>query len=548
MSNYKNYLLRQLGIKESQLPASIVERDSYPGIDPDELEQGTEDEKDEHGMPLDKAKQTAIQHLEEPDQKHYYSGMEKAKDKGMLKDMLSGITPPGAEQLTSPTAIPTPIIGVSVRGSSSGGLPSGVDQTAKDITPTNLGGYDKVPIETVNSRLIDNTPANSEINSTNTPINDNPKTIVEPHPHQIQNDHGEPPQAVTGASTDSSDELTLKSAMPKGIDIDVSEQNTEEESGKEPVADENPEYTTPNKEGRFGTNLGEVFERNKKLMQDKLGIVSEGKHKAGCTCGFCKNKGSFGKKKEEEQKDVDESKIPVNFKKDDEKGNVPIKSKKSKVDVDFKKDKEFPVKIKEEVYTAPFERMRGLANIGKRKLSSNGLWENVGASEPFNTDWKMDKEKGGMVKVDEVNHTTDAGGNSVIAVGAPGSDARNAVEKGGGKCPHCKDTLKLAVGGPAGKFSCSRCGTSLNINGNTATIRESGKWMQDLSKDAEKKGTKGALHKDLGVPEDKKIPTERLESLKQMLHTKAEKGPLTDKELTLSKRINSALNMRNSNG
>jgi hypothetical protein len=262
--------------------------------------------------------------------------------------------------------------------------------------------------------------------------------------------------------------------MPKGIDIDVSEQNTEEESGKEPVADENPEYTTPNKEGRFGTNLGEVFERNKKLMQDKLGIVSEGKHKAGCTCGFCKNKGSFGKKKDEEkeQKDVDESKIPVKFKKDDEKGNAPIKSK---IDVDFKKDKKSSVEIKEEIYSAPFERMRGLANIGKRKLSSNGLWENVGASEPFNTDWKMDKEKGGMVKVDEE------------------------------------------------------------------------KWMQDLSKNAERKGTKGALHKDLGVPEDKKIPTERLESLKQMLHAKAEKGPLTDKELTLSKRINSALNMRNAN-
>jgi hypothetical protein len=474
MSNYKNYLLRQLGIKESQLPASIVERDSYPGIDPDELEQGTEDEKDEHGMSLDKAKQTATQHLEEPNQSHYYSGMEKAKEKGMLKDMLMGKVPASAEQLTSPTAIPTPIIGVSVRGSSTGGLPSGVDQSTKDITPTNLGGYDKIPIETVNSRLIDNTPENSQINSTDTPINDNPKTIVEPHPHQIQNDHGEPPQAVTGASTDSNNELTLKSAMPKGIDIDVSEQNTEEESGKEPVADENPEYTTPNKEGRFGTNLGEVFERNKKLMQDKLGIVSEGKHKAGCTCGFCKNKGSFGKKKDEEkeQKDVDESKIPVKFKKDDEKGNVPIKSK---IDVDFKKDKKSSVEIKEEIYSAPFERMRGLANIGKRKLSSNGLWENVGASEPFNTDWKMDKEKGGMVKVDEE------------------------------------------------------------------------KWMQDLSKNAERKGTKGALHKDLGVPEDKKIPTERLESLKQMLHAKAEKGPLTDKELTLSKRINSALNMRNAN-
>ena len=30
--------------------------------------------------------------------------------------------------------------------------------------------------------------------------------------------------------------------------------------------------------------------------------VTEGKHKAGCQCGFCKNKGSFGKKKAEDEK------------------------------------------------------------------------------------------------------------------------------------------------------------------------------------------------------------------------------------------------------
>lgn len=35
--------------------------------------------------------------------------------------------------------------------------------------------------------------------------------------------------------------------------------------------------------------------------------VSEGGHKAGCTCNFCKNKGSFGKKKkEDDQKEVDD--------------------------------------------------------------------------------------------------------------------------------------------------------------------------------------------------------------------------------------------------
>jgi len=27
--------------------------------------------------------------------------------------------------------------------------------------------------------------------------------------------------------------------------------------------------------------------------------LTEGKHKAGCTCGFCKNKGKFGKKSDD---------------------------------------------------------------------------------------------------------------------------------------------------------------------------------------------------------------------------------------------------------
>jgi hypothetical protein len=36
------------------------------------------------------------------------------------------------------------------------------------------------------------------------------------------------------------------------------------------------------------------------LVDRMLNRVNEGGHKAGCTCGFCKNKGRFGKKKEEE--------------------------------------------------------------------------------------------------------------------------------------------------------------------------------------------------------------------------------------------------------
>lgn len=31
--------------------------------------------------------------------------------------------------------------------------------------------------------------------------------------------------------------------------------------------------------------------------------LNEGGHKAGCQCGFCKNKGSLGKKKDDKSKD-----------------------------------------------------------------------------------------------------------------------------------------------------------------------------------------------------------------------------------------------------
>jgi hypothetical protein len=149
--------------------------------------------------------------------------MEKAKKLGMLKDDIMG----GKEEI-SPTARPTPIIGVSVRGSVTGGLPSGADRE-KDISPSKLGGYEKIPVDAVNSKLIDKTPVNTQINSS-TPINDSPKTTDGvTHPFQIQKDAGEEPQAVTGASTDSDDTLTLKSAMPNGISIDVAENEIPED-------------------------------------------------------------------------------------------------------------------------------------------------------------------------------------------------------------------------------------------------------------------------------------------------------------------------------
>lgn len=36
--------------------------------------------------------------------------------------------------------------------------------------------------------------------------------------------------------------------------------------------------------------------------------ITEGKHRDGCTCGFCKNKGKFGKKADADASEKDEKK------------------------------------------------------------------------------------------------------------------------------------------------------------------------------------------------------------------------------------------------
>ena len=491
---------------------------------------GTEDEKDEHGMPLDKAKLTAKQHLTPPDQAHYYSGMEKAKKAGMLKDALMG----GG---ISSTAIPTPVIGIAVRGSSTGGFPSGMDQTGiSPNTPTGrLGGYERIPTAKDNSELVDKTPANPQINSTS-PITNVGPTSAEPHAHQVQQGTDEPPQNITGASTDSDATLTLKSAMPKQqktVDIDVNQEEKKEPNdmdGQESMEDED----------------------------DAKAGLNEGKHKAGCKCGFCANKGSFKKK---EKKETDEV-IDSTSDRDDtgeyeggskQKGKVKDKKEKDEVDETFKRHSTLlreKLGLKEsrcEDYpccghgeggcpdedgsfrcTCGAKLPKGSRySICQRCLSrgSDGdredQWDDrmdecktcgcgkdhphhaPGASHPFTTKWKMDSEKGGIVKLSE------------------------AFERMRG----------LANLGERRVMSSGLWG---NIN------EEGGKWMQDVAKGAEKNHTKGALKKDLGVPEEKKIPTERLESIKKSLSAKAEKGELTDKELTLSRRVNAALNMRKS--
>jgi hypothetical protein len=471
MNDYKKYLLRQMGLKEAQF-VPFVREDEHPDIDPEVLMRKKSKEKSEHPqLTAAQAELIAKQH------------------------MKKGVDEQGP--MMSPTAKAPQILGVAIRGSVTGGLPSGADRNEPDLAPHKLGGYDRVAPEDLNTTLVDKTPANPEIKQETNPINQNPATGQGvTHPHQIQVTAGEEPQSTTGASTDSDPTLKLKSAMPKGIDIDITEK--EEEPTKE---EENPMIPT--------TSLSETFERHKQMA---LGIIrqhalNEGKctGKADCTCKQCKEPDydDYKKKKGEfkgiSKSDLDkDDKIP--FKKgkvneidecatcgcgdpnDDHQhemnedegdpnkkayGNLfrlkkmlaktPEGPKKEKLKAEYdkhmktlkeakvrichhckqphpckcdKKDEEdakeqrdnpeayrkkFGMKIDKrsdlnEGYAPPFSRMRGLAGLGKVVLASNGNWTDTtveevqhppGASHPFLTHWKMDKEKAGYVKVDE---------------------------------------------------------------------------------------------------------------------------------------------------
>ena len=71
------------------------------------------------------------------------------------------------------------------------------------------------------------------------------------------------------------------------------------------------------------------------------------------------------------------------------------------------------------------------------------------------------------------------------------------------------------------------------------------KWMRAVSKRMEQKGTKGALHEELGISQDKEIPTSRLRSEAAKLAKKgAGDKTLSADELRRSQRIQFALRAR----
>lgn len=176
----------------------------------------------------------------------------------------------------SPTALCPPIIGLAVRGSSTGGFPSGLDQTGlSPDTPTGrLGGYEPVTPNPVNSRVIDKTPTNVQMDSPS-PINDNPQTLdAVTHPFQVQKYTGEPPQDVTGASTDSNTDVPVKVAPEQNVDIDIpgskndmdgQEKMEDEEKMKSGVPDIEGDKVQPDQEvnehcGHCGIGEGSRFQ------------------------------------------------------------------------------------------------------------------------------------------------------------------------------------------------------------------------------------------------------------------------------------------------
>lgn len=464
-SNYKKYQLSQLGIKESTLQRSI---DPYSDIiDPEELTTGAEEETKEHGLPPADAIKTAEDHLEEPGQKHYYSGVKNAKSLGMLNGRIS------------PTAIATPVIGMAVRGSSTGGFPSGIDQTGiPSNTPTGrLGGYEPIPTSKDNSEVIDGTPSNSTINSSNPISNEGDPTQAEPHPHQIQQSKGGPPQDITGASTDSDATLTITQDSSAPEDNELEEPNETEPpndmDGEESLEDED--------KAKGGSN-------------NPVDGLNEGKHKKGCQCGFCKNKGGFGKKdKKNENEDNDVEIAPTDKAKD--KKLIIDKDEKPKV---------------EEKYSPAFERMRGLANLGSRRLSSNGLWEN--------TNRNTDNDDNGENK--KPDNEFDPGGQGVDPLNLHHYKFHAPAQRDTytGKDPEDMDENKKIN-------KCKSCGPNCNCK----KIGE----------------CKSCGCNKLNTTHDKKVATNKLNEIRRSLSEKAQAGRMNAKETQLYRLLQEVLQKRN---
>jgi len=322
MSDYKNHIARELGVK---IKVKISE-----DVDPDELGRGIEDERSQTGDDDELAKKIAQSHLKDDDK--FYSRLSS-----------QSVSPSPRDRVLSPTAVMPQVLAVAVRGSNTGGLPSG-----NNMSRGKLGGYEPIPTAKQNSLVVDKTPESNVIENPAPIATDGgvETTPGEEHPHQTQNDADQPPQAVTGASTDDTDSSMLKAALPQGIDVDVAEDCScehEEEPKEDHAAAMNEIKGIPTnrlyavrkslqekaQKGTMTKKESEVFSCITEVLQ-KRGLGLEQKMFGKKT--MLETAGVSSKEK------MDDKLAKLKDKKDDEKARRDHKSVMKKLEADVRRD------------------------------------------------------------------------------------------------------------------------------------------------------------------------------------------------------------------
>jgi hypothetical protein len=298
MSNYKSYFLKSLGLREDQLFGGNVNKSTPTNISEEQLEAGIRMEMD-HTKDPELAREIAMIHLTEDPQ--YYHNITNA---GLAEKSITGklgeVCPktPMLSKLMSPTAImPTPVLAVAVRGTTTGLLPAG--GIVVDPVRARLGGFEPVQNLKPNSKgAIADTPVSSEIAASGghyTPNNieitgdkgpeTNVKTEDTMHPMQVQQIGNEPiaddgttrdgKSTPEAASAGVGDEGTETCDEPKkgvwGIEMDDEEEAEEveidvkEEKKEEP---EKKEWQKPWEKEEVKESMEHKFKRLANIKED----------------------------------------------------------------------------------------------------------------------------------------------------------------------------------------------------------------------------------------------------------------------------------------
>ncbi len=224
MSEYKSYILRQMGISESDRKRDSKLEESF---DPSEVAKGIAVEK-EHTNDEVIAKRIAIDHLKEDP--HYYSRMEKC-----------GLKEFAPFSRISPTAKSPTVLAIGIKGSPGGMMPTSLlpSSTVSDgetgvdpKTPAALGGLELVNKQEPNTVTYDNTPVNSNLESAAPVADDVEPTPAIEHPSQVQQTEDEPVQSLTGTTDDDDDQMGDK-PEPENFEVDNGEEDPESDFGLE---------------------------------------------------------------------------------------------------------------------------------------------------------------------------------------------------------------------------------------------------------------------------------------------------------------------------